>query len=233
MNRRARWRVLQGVPFPDNALEVVLLDVWHGEVPPGALVDALGEHPVWVPLEAGELPRLILDGEPYLVVFTSVRQVGAGGAGDLRQIRLTGRQLSARTAAGVGFAVNPGCQVGLPVPASAVDRLRGPEPGIGLRIPSPEPRELQNALVAEFQRRPAIVEARIVLRAGRDGPDSLVVGIRPDRSVPSWGRHARDAVDLATRRLPLAYTVDGLFLDEPGTTADWMIRKAESFYLRW
>ncbi|GAA1582093.1 enhanced serine sensitivity protein SseB C-terminal domain-containing protein [Actinoplanes couchii] len=226
------------MPFPDNALEAVLLDVWRGMVSPEALLVAVADHPVWVPLpDQGPPPVLLIDAEPYVAVFTSVEQLTVAGAGDLQRLRIDGRRLSLRTGKGTGFAVNPGCRVGMPLPAVAVDRLRAERPAPGRRvrldIPRPQPRELMNALIAEFHRTPAVLEARIVLSTVDDEPGTLVVGIRPDRGVAGWLPDARAAVDRATRTILLAYTVDGLFLDEPGSVVNWMIQKTEPFYVRW
>ncbi|SDS76101.1 SseB protein N-terminal domain-containing protein [Actinoplanes derwentensis] len=240
------------MPFPGNVLEAVLFDVWRGMVPPEALLMAVADHPVWVPLperpdgSGGGLPGILIDGAPYIAVYTSVEQLAVAGVAELRRVRLNGRQLSSRTAQGSGFAVNPGCRVGMPLPAAAVDQLRGPQPGqergprpgrerrVRLRHPHPPPRELLNALIAEFHRTPAVLEARIVLSAGDDEPGTLVVGIRPDRGIGTWLADSRDAVRRASRTILLAYTVDGLFLDEPGgVVVDWMIQETEPFYRRW
>lgn len=228
------------VRFPDNALEAVLLDVWRGLVSPEALLVAIADHPVWVPLPdgaGGPPPTIVIDGEPYLVVYTSAGQLAEAGVGEMERIRVSGRRLSRRTAKGSGFAVNPGCRVGMPLPAVAVDRLRGEQPVRGRRvrldIPNPQPRELMNALIAEFQHTPAVLEARIVLSTVDDEPGTLVVGIRPDRAIGTWLPDSHQAVRRATRTILLAYTVDGLFLDEPGSVVNWMIQKTEPFYRRW
>jgi hypothetical protein len=229
--------------FPANTLETTLLHVRRGESPPEALLAALADHPVWVPLPSGpegdgggQLPVTTIGGEPYVIVYTSAEQPAKAGASNRKQIRLTGRQLAERIPAELGFVVNPGSAAAVPVAADRVRRLRGIHPDAGSRIllgvPRPEPYHLLDALIGGFRASSGVIEARRALRSIDDGPGTLMIGVRPDRRVPTWQRDVRAAVDYASRVSPVPNEIEVLSLDEQSSVATWMLTRTQAFYHR-
>jgi hypothetical protein len=231
--------------FPANTLETTLLHVRRGESPPEALLAALADHPVWVPLPSGpsgsaggggQLPITTIGGEPYVIVYTSAEQLAKAGAGNRRQIRLTGRQLADRIPAELGFVVNPGSATAVPVAAERVGRLRGhgrdASSRILLGVPRPEPYHLLDALIGGFRASSGVIEARRALRSIDDGPGTLMIGVRPDRRVPTWQRDVRAAVDYASRVSPVPNDIEVLPLDEQSSVATWMLTRTQAFYHR-
>jgi hypothetical protein len=223
--------------FPTNTLETTLLHVRRGQSPPEALLSALADQPVWVPLPAGgPLPLTTIGGHPYVTVYTSAEQLARAGAGNRRQIRLTGRQLAERLPVDLGFAVNPGSASSLPVTAESIARIRDhhtpADARVVLGIPHPEPYHLLQALAGGFQAVPGVLEARRALRRIDDGPETLMIGIRPDRHVPTWPREVRAAVEQAARLSPIAHDIEIVLLDEQSSTAHWMLTRTAPFYAR-
>jgi hypothetical protein len=229
--------------FPANTLETTLLHVRRGESPPEALLAALADHPVWVPLPSGpegdgggQLPVTTIGGEPYVIVYTSAEQLAKAGASNRKQIRLTGRQLAERIPGELGFVVNPGSAAAVPVAADRVRRLRGIHPDAGSRIllgvPRPEPYHLLDALIGGFRASSGVIEARRALRSIDDGPGTLMIGVRPDRRVPTWQRDVRAAVDYASRVSPVPNEIEVLSLDEQSSVATWMLTRTQAFYHR-
>ncbi|MEU4157939.1 enhanced serine sensitivity protein SseB C-terminal domain-containing protein [Actinoplanes sp. NPDC026670] len=220
--------------FPTNTLETTLLHVRRGQSPPDALLTALADEPVWVPLPTtGPLPLTIIGGYSYVTVYTSAEQLARAGAGHRRQIRLTGRQLAERIPADLGFAVNPGSATSVPVAAENVDRLRGHRaPAILLGDPRPEPYHLLQALAGGFQAVPGVLEARRALRRIDDGPETLMIGIRPNRRIPTWPREIRAAVEHAAILTPVAHDIEIVLLDEQSSETAWMLTRTAPFYAR-
>jgi hypothetical protein len=223
--------------FPTNTLETTLLHVRRGQSPPDALLTALADQPVWVPLPIdGPLPLTTIDGYPYVTVYTSAEQLARAGAGNRRQIRLTGRQLAERIPDDLGFAVNPGSASSLPVAAEGINRIRGNltarDARILLGIPHPEPYHLLQALAGGFQAVAGVLEARRALRRIDDGPETLMIGIRPNRHVPTWPREIRAAVEQAARLTPVAHDIEIVLLDEQSSVTNWMLARTAPFYAR-
>ncbi|MFC4066458.1 enhanced serine sensitivity protein SseB C-terminal domain-containing protein [Actinoplanes subglobosus] len=223
--------------FPSNSLETTLLHVRRGQSPPDALLAALADEPVWVPLPADRpLPLTTINGFAYVTVYTSAEQLARSGAGNRTQIRLTGRQLAERIPADLGFAVNPGSASSLPVAAENIGRIRGPhtamEARVVLGLPHPEPYHFLQALSGGFQAVRGIIEARRALRRIDDGPETLMIGIRPDRRIPTWPREIRAAVEQAARMTPVAHDLEIVMLDEDSAVATWMLDRTAPFYAR-
>ncbi|GIE76881.1 hypothetical protein Aph02nite_28310 [Actinoplanes philippinensis] len=220
--------------FPANTLETTLLHVRRGQSPPEALLAALADHPVWVPLPAGgPLPLTTIDGRTYVTVYTSAEQLAKSGAGHRRQIRLTGRQLAERLPGDLGFAVNPGSASSLPVAAERVHSLRADRaPAVLLGVPHPEPYHLLQALAGGFQAVRGVLEARRALRRIDDGPETLMIGIRPNRQVPTWPGEVRAAVEYAARLTPVAHDIEIVLLDEQSSVSAWMLAETAPFYAR-
>ncbi|MEV4350733.1 enhanced serine sensitivity protein SseB [Actinoplanes sp. NPDC049596] len=224
------------MPFPANPLETALAGARAGDTSSEQLLAALADQPLWVPLPGGadpagptRLPVMALDGRPFVAVYTSAEQY-ARGAGAQPHMEITGRKLAELMAAELGLAVNPGAELGLPVNPEGVQVIRGGRrqvpAGARLRLgePDPEPTELLTALAAAFTTVPAVIEARRALAQIGDQPPALLIGVRPDPTVPSWRQDILDATQ--------PYPVDTTFLDEDDSVSRWMLTRTEPFYTR-
>ncbi|MCO8277509.1 enhanced serine sensitivity protein SseB [Actinoplanes sp. TRM 88003] len=229
--------------FPANPLEEALAGARAGRLAPEQLLQAIAANPLWVPLPAGsgpegqtQLPVMVLEGRPYVAAYTSAEQY-ARGAGDQAHMELPGRQLAGLMADELGLAVNPGAELGLPVRADGVRTIRGGvttvRAGARLRLgqPADEPHALVAALRQVFATAPAVVEARRALAQIGDQAPTLLIGVRPDRTVPTWQQDSINAVRTAAERAPLPYAVDTVFLDDQNDPISrWMVEHTEPLY---
>jgi hypothetical protein len=209
------------------------------------LLQAVAANTLWVPLPGGadpqgntQLPVMVLDGEPYVAVYTSAEQY-ARGAGAQAHMELTGSELAGLMADELGLAINPGAELGLPVRPDGVRTLRGGRKtvpaGARLRLgaPAEEPEQLITALTRIFATVPAVLQARRALAQLGDQPPTLLIGVRADRSVGTWQHDSVAAVDRAVGQTPVDYAVETVFLDdEADPVTQWMIQRTDPFYQR-
>jgi hypothetical protein len=233
------------MPFPANPLEATLAGVRDGTASADQLLEALGANPLWVPLPAGadpqghtQLPIMVLDGRPYVAVYTSAEQY-ARGAGAQAHMELDGKELAGLMADELGLAVNPGAELGLPIRADGIRVLRGgqrkvPAGGrLRLGAPADEPHELIAALAGAFATTPAVLEARRALAQIGDEPPMLLIGVRADRHVGTWQQDSVGAVAQAVRQSPVPYPVETTFLDDQtDPVTEWMLEHTEPLYRR-
>ncbi|GII22655.1 enhanced serine sensitivity protein SseB [Planosporangium mesophilum] len=231
--------------FPANELESALAALGSGMGSPDQLLRALADNELWVPLPGGtgdggeaQLPVMMLDGQPYVAVYTSAEQY-ARGAGQQVHMVVGGCALAGMLDERLGLAVNPGGEVGLPVRPDGVRTMRGGRTTVRagqpvrLGAPAEEPRALLAALASAFERVPAVVEARRALAQMGDQPPGLLIGIRADQRVAGWRQAALAAVDAAASAEPMPLTVDTAFLDDPtDPITAWMLGNTEPFYQR-
>ena len=232
--------------FPANPVEIALAEVRAGRAPAERLLRALADGELWVPLAGapgagGEtpLPVVVLDGQPYVAVYTSAEQYGYG-AGDQAHMVMTGRTLAGQLTDELGLAVNPGCAVGVPVRPEGVLAIRGGRAhtvrgGQRVRLgdPAEEPRELLDALADAFTRIPAVAAARRALAQIGGRPPGLVVGVEADLSAAGVRESVLAAVDAAVAAAPLPYSVDTYFLDSASDEITaWMRSHTSPFYRR-
>jgi len=231
--------------FPANTLESVLVDLRAGATDADRLLETLAGEQLWVPLPQGaangeaQLPIMVLDGEPYVAVYTSSEQYQRG-AGQQAHMVIQGRALAEMMAPDLGLAVNPGAELGLPIRREGVATLRGDErqvpSGQPIRLghPAEEPQALLDALANAFETAPAVVTARRALAQFGDQPPFLLVGIEPDTTVAGWQEAAVAAVKAgAASASPLPLAVEATFLAEEGDPVTaWMRGNTEPFYVR-
>ncbi|MDA0567636.1 SseB family protein [Streptomonospora sp. S1-112] len=129
--------------FPANEVESALQRALEhsrtaegsdGPADPAPIMDflaALREAQVWIPLPSGAgtqedgsvaLPTLEVDGAQFIPVFTSVEQLGVR-SGDLPYTVLAARELAGAVPEGVGLALNPGSEAGVPLYPETVSVL--------------------------------------------------------------------------------------------------------------
>jgi hypothetical protein len=181
---------------------------------------------------------MTLDGQPYVAVYTSAEQY-AHGAGQLSRMVIPGRELAGMLDERLGLAVNPGCDVGLPVRPEGVRSMRGGRitipAGQQIRLgqPAEEPQALLSAVAAALSRIPAVVDARRALAQIGDQPPGLLIGVRIDRPAADDRQAVLATINSAVAAAPVPLTVDTVFLDDPvDQITAWMIDNTEPFYRR-
>jgi hypothetical protein len=229
--------------FPANNVESVLGGLRAGIGTPDQLLRALADNELWVPLPGGttggqaQLPIMLIEGRPYVAVYTSQEQYSRG-AGEQTHMVIRGRELAGMLAEELGLAVNPGGEVGLPVRLEGVRAMRGGEQkvrtGQNIRLghPAEEPTALLAALAAEFAAAPGVVAARRALGQFGEGTPFLLIGVELDHAA-DWRATALAAVRAAVAAQPVPLAVDTVFLDDPADPITaWMLGHTEPFYRR-
>ncbi|MEU0937779.1 enhanced serine sensitivity protein SseB [Embleya sp. NPDC005971] len=234
------------MPFPANPVESALVAAMHDPSRAEALFEALAEADVWVPLPEGgnpadselTLPTTEIDGRPYVPVFSSeeeFRRVAGPMACTVAPLREFARGLPPH----VGIAINPGGEVGIPIPPPGVlelARLPGGGPrGARVRLyePDEEPMEFLIAAAAEFTHAPVILSARRGLGEIESDPPCLFIGVELDRWQEEDRLIAVGALERALGRAACPWPVNVVLLDvAQDPVGDWMLERTEPFYLR-
>lgn len=226
--------------FPANELEQVLLAASRNETGMTSFLERLVSADVLVPSTraadgSASLDIISLDNRAYVTVFTSPDQ--AAVAGNTNELAA----LAASTLIGsipehVGFAVNPGGDLGLPVYAETLRQLTTGSTRLtaGTRIaighPADEPSEFLEGLAAGFAHLPTIRAARRCWAAVGDAEPGLVLGIDIDPDSPDTRAAAVDLIGSASREFDTPFTVDAVFTNDRDTFTSWMHDNAEPFY---
>ncbi|MEU8888752.1 enhanced serine sensitivity protein SseB [Streptomyces sp. NPDC048442] len=243
-----------GAGWPGNELEEVLAASLGSPGTGARLVETIGRSPLWIPLPNGgspgqgplDLPTTEIDGQAYVPVFSSEQQF----------LQCVGSHMSFAVAPAVEFArglppqlgivVNPGGNVGAPLPPPAVAELcrtgrsplDGPASGGRVRLFEPdwqeEPVDFLAAAAGEFQQSGVVVTARRALASIEGDDPVLFVGVQlsswegADRNAPM------DALGRALGRESVPWPVHLLLLDmaQQDPVADWMLERVRPFYQR-
>src|SRR5512139_3686679 len=192
------------MPFPCNQLEQALLALRSDETRGDDLLNAIAVGHLWVPLPQGggaedaSLPITVIDGTPYVVVYTSEEQLERG-AGRVGFAMTPGRDFVRSLPAELGLAVNPGGELGLPLPANALRTIRGEEhqltagSKITLGEPVHEPEILLDALRSGFTGVPGVLSARRAWAMTEESSAGfLLLGIEVDPDDQQGRRQALD-----------------------------------------
>jgi SseB protein C-terminal domain/SseB protein N-terminal domain len=228
-----------------NAMEDALAAAHAGSLSSDALLETLAVGQVWVPLPTGahggaeaNLPIMWIDNLRYVPVYTSEDQFRRE-SGDMAHMVSPLRDFARVLPAGLGIAVNPGGQIGLPINPPGVDIIRGGQrtapAGSRLRLGQPEvePVALVRALTRVFGLIKEIRSARSGWGQFGDDPPGLILGIELNPDSEALRGNALAAVAEARAQVPDPCNVDSVFLNEPGdTVADWLIANTAPFYER-
>ncbi|HEX8497970.1 MAG TPA: enhanced serine sensitivity protein SseB C-terminal domain-containing protein [Actinomycetales bacterium] len=224
--------------FPANDLEVALQRAFDQQVPVATFVAALLQDVVWVPLVeqpdgTQTMPTITMDEQSLLPVFTSEEQLQRG-APDAPRARPAVRELLGVLPADVGFAVNVGGDVGLPIHAPAL-RHPGGGPttvpaGTAIRIgePADEPVDVLERLASALAPVAAVREARRCWAQIGDGAPGLVIGLDLDPDQPA----TRELALLAVRDVPAegGAPIDVVFSADRDSFTRWMSANAAPFH---
>ena len=235
--------------FPSNAVEEALVAAQAGQGSGDRVLETLADADLWVPLPRGAtdtqgaLPIMVIDEVKYVAVYTSEEQFKQC-AGEMSYAVAPGRAFVQTLPPELGLALNPGGNGGLPVPAAALQGMRGDEDmaAAGTRVmlgePAQEPDDLLDALRTAFAA--AAPEVGTARRAwGKVGayPEGLLLGIEVTPDDDRSRQSALDAVDTALQRSPVPFGVDSLFLDasldaHEDPLSAWFLENTQPFYTR-
>lgn len=227
--------------FPTNDLEQVLLAASRNETGIASFLDRLLDSDLVVPTVATpdggrSLDVLSIDNRAYVTVFTSADQASAASAaGELDTV--PARTLLGAVPDHVGFAVNPGGDLGLPVHAEtlrqAAEGSTRLTAGTRIRIghPAAEPTVFLEALASELRRVPSVRAARRAWAAVGEQEPGLVIGIDLDPDSPDTRRAAVETIGQAARDNETDFTVDAVFTNDRDEFTTWMQDEAEPFYV--
>lgn len=234
------------MPFPANPVESALVAAMRDPSRAEALFEALAEADVWVPLPEGgnpadselTLPTTEIDGRPYVPVFSSeeeFRRIAGPMACTVAPMREFARGMPPH----VGIAVNPGGEVGIPIPPPGVLELARPAGsgprGARVRLyePDQEPMDFLIAAAAEFTHVPVVLSARRGLGVIENDPPCLFIGVELDRWQEEDRLAAVGALERALGRAACPWPVNVVLLDvAQDPVGDWMLERTQPFYLR-
>ncbi|MCF2528645.1 enhanced serine sensitivity protein SseB C-terminal domain-containing protein [Yinghuangia soli] len=236
------------MPFPANHVERCLVAAMQDPARTGELIDALADAEIWVPLPEGggpqddelTLPTTEIGGLPYVPVFSSeeqFRRIAGPMAFTVAPVREFARGLPPH----IGIAVNPGGEVGIPIPPQGVlEVARVPGAGsMGARVtlaeptPAEEPYVLLAAAAEEFARTPVVLTARRGLGVVESDAPCLFIGLELDRWQEEDRRDAIGALERAVGRAGSPWPVSLVLIDlAQDPVADWMLASVQPFYER-
>lgn len=228
------------MPFPTNDLEQVLLAASRNETGIASFLDRLLVSDLVVPTvpaaDGGRsLDILSIDNRAYVTVFTSTDQASAASA-DGALDTVPARTLLAAVPDHVGFAVNPGGDLGLPVHAETLRQAANGSTrltaGTRIRIghPAEEPTAFLEALASELSRIPSVRSARRAWAAVGDQDPGLVIGVDLDPDSPDTRMVTVETIGQTVREQETGFTVDAVFTNDPDEFTAWMHEEAEPFY---
>ncbi|MFG2006590.1 enhanced serine sensitivity protein SseB [Spirillospora sp. NPDC048911] len=230
--------------FPANPLEETLMAFRIGQVDGDVFLRALAGAEVWVPLPSGAgddgqaaLPIMMIEDARYVAVYTSEEQCKKG-AGQMTYAVTPGGAFVRTLPPGLGLAVNPGGDVGLPIHAAGMHVLRGEgstvEAGTQIMLgePAEEPVAFLESLRIAFAGTREVTNARRAWAViGAEG--SLIIGVALAPDTPQTRQTALDAVNTAIRETVVPYGVDTVFLSDPADPlAAWLLDNTAPFYVR-
>ncbi|MYV99522.1 enhanced serine sensitivity protein SseB [Streptomyces sp. SID3343] len=233
------------MPFPANPVESALVAAMRDPSRAEALFEALAAGDVWVPLPAGgsredhelTLPTTWIDGGPYVPVFSSEEEFRRL-AGPMECTVAPLREFARGLPPEVGIAINPGGEVGIPIPPPGVLELaRTSGSGRGARVrlyePPEEPMDFLIAAAAEFTHVPVVLSARRGLGVVENDPPCLFIGVELDRWQEEDRLAALGALERALGRAASPWPVNVVLLDvAQDPVGDWMLGQTQPFYLR-
>lgn len=234
--------------FPANHVEQCLAAALHDPARTGELLAVLADAEVWVPLPAGgspqdtelTLPTTEIDGMPYVPVFSSEEQLRRA-AGLMPFTVAPVREFARGLPPHVGMAVNPGGEVGIPIPPQGVLELSRPQGAgsMGARVtlaepePAEEPYVFLAAAAEEFAVTPVVLTARRALGVVESDAPCLFVGVELDRWQEEDRRATVAALERAVARAGSPWPVNLVLVDlAQDPIGDWMLDAVRPFYER-
>lgn len=227
--------------FPVNGLEEGLVAASDGRRTVESWLTDLAQARVWVPLEqsdddAGGTMRLItLDAKQYVPVFTSRQQL-EGALGVAPMVNPPMSEFVTYLPGGVGVAINPGGDLGLPLEADTVQRLQGQartvkaDTSVMLGDPAVEPVDFL-ALVADLLMDiPGVRAARRCWAVVGSQQPGLVLSVDVVQADDHHRQEVMKAVAKAVENASPEYSVDVVFDADASEFTRWMLANTTPFF---
>jgi len=248
-------QVPEGGSWPANELEQVLMAALGDPGATPRVIEVLARSQVWIPLPSGadpqsgslDLPTLELAGAPYVPVYSSQElylQHAPGIPFAIAPVWEFARGLPL----GIGIAVNPEAQVGIPVPPEGVGELRrgprgdqweaqGVTEGARVALKEPEPHQEPYAFLAaatgELAAVPGVLTARRALARVEGESTLLYIGVQLDPAAPADPGDVNLALGRALGTAPPSWGVHLVLLDlVADPVVDWLLGRVQPFYVR-
>ncbi|MGW4384544.1 enhanced serine sensitivity protein SseB [Kitasatospora sp. NPDC004531] len=241
--------------WPANELEQVLVAALGDPGATPRVIEVLARSQVWIPLPSGadpqsgelDLPTLELAGAPYVPVYSS-QEVYLQHAPGIPFAIAPMWEFARGLPLGVGVAVNPEAQVGIPVPPEGVGELRrgprgeqweaqGVTEGARVALKEPEPHQEPYAFLAaatgELAALPGVLTARRALARVEGESTLLYIGVQLDPAAPADPGDVNLALGRALGTAPPSWGVHLVLLDlVADPVVDWLLGRVQPFWTR-
>jgi len=227
--------------FPANELEEGLIAASEGRRTVESWLKDLAQAKVWVPLEqsdddaGGTMRTITLDAKQYVPVFTSRQQL-EGALGAAPMVNPPMNEFVTYLPGGVGVAINPGGDLGLPLEAAAVQNLSGrprtvkAETSVMLGDPAVEPADFLARVADLLQDIPGVRAARRCWAAVGSQPPGLVLSVDLVQADEHQRQEVMKTVAVAIENAALDYSVDVVFDADASEFTRWMLANTNPFF---
>jgi len=227
--------------FPVNELEEGLVAAAEGRRTVESWLEDFAQAMVWVPLEqseadaSGTMQTITLDAKPYVPVFTSRQQLEST-LGAAPMVNPPMNDFVNYLPAGVGVAINPGGDLGMPLEASAVQMLQGQprtvkaDTSVMLGDPAIEPVDFLARLSDLLKDIQGVKAARRCWAAVGSQPPGLVLSVDLVLADDHQRQEVMKAVAKAVEIQTLDYSVDVVFDADASEFTGWMLAHTSPFF---
>jgi hypothetical protein len=227
--------------FPANELEEGLVAASQGRRTVQSWLEDLAQAKVWVPLDrsddddSGTMRTITLDAKPYVPVFTSRHQLEST-LGAAPMVNPPMNDFVTYLPEGVGVAINPGGDLGMPLEAAAVQQLQGQphtvkaETSVMLGDPAVEPVDFLGRVAALLQDVPGAKAARRCWAAVGSQPPGLVLSVDLVQVDDDQRQEVVTAIATAVENAALDYSVDVVFDADASEFTGWMLANTTPFF---
>jgi hypothetical protein len=227
--------------FPANELEEGLVAASEGRRTVESWLTDLAQAKVWVPLDqseddaSGTMRTITLEAKQYVPVFTSREQLeGALGAAPMVNPPMS--EFVTYLPGGVGVAINPGGDLGLPLDAAAVQKMQG-QPGtvkantsVLLGDPAVEPVDFLARVAGLLKHIPGVMAARRCWAVVGSQPPGLVLSVDLVQADDHQRQEVMKAVSTAVENAAPGYSVDVVFDADASEFTRWMLANTTPFF---
>jgi len=248
--------------FPNNPTEEALHAAMQDPEEPeriGAFFEALVGGQLWVPIPEGAgqqedgsfaLPTLEFEEQQLIPGFTSEEQYAIGAPDDTEHIVLPATDMIKQCPDSIGLAINPGCEVGMPIPPDGLQMIAeqfidgdgdgdDDEDGEGTRVvidhPETEPTELLSAVGTALGEVSQVVSASRAWIDVENAGEGLIIGVELDDPADEQAQELTlHTVERVVKDVEPDFALDVTFVDqEEGDPIDeWLLDNTDPFYTR-
>ena len=227
--------------FPANELEEELVAASQGRRTVQSWLEELAHAKVWVPLDrsdddaSGTMRTITLDAKPYVPVFTSRHQLEST-LGEAPMVNPPMDEFVTYLPEGVGVAINPGGDLGMPLEAAAVQQLQGrprtvkAERSVMLGDPAVDPVDCRARVAALLRDISGVRAARRCWAAVGSQPPGLVLSVDLVQADDHQRQAVMKAVAAAVENATPQYSVDVVFDADASEFTVWMLANTTPFF---